>query len=163
MTPWCHCICNATGAFCSAADRHSPVSKGSRANWPEEPWGRTSRALVFCELPAPVRGRGRGMRSCPSKFKGLLVPNFPADDAAPISGRVSFTCGRQARQPSRTPISLKTPALAVNEALSRFIASNRLEWLDHVLFCSDSDREMFNQELSMPSPKANILVAFYSR
>ena len=43
----------ATGAMCSAADRHSPVSKGSRAKWPEEPWGRTSRALIFLRVARP--------------------------------------------------------------------------------------------------------------
>src|SRR5580700_11524451 len=32
-----------------------------------------------------------------------------------MSGRLSFTCGRQARQLSKTPISPKTLALAVNE------------------------------------------------
>jgi hypothetical protein len=37
-------------------------------------------------LPAPVRGRARGMRSAPSKFRGLLVPNFSADDAARCVG-----------------------------------------------------------------------------
>jgi hypothetical protein len=37
-----------------------------------------------------------------------------------MSGRLSFTCGRQARQLSKTPISLKTLALAVNELYEDF-------------------------------------------
>lgn len=86
IPPQYHCVCTATGALCSAVDRHSPVSMGSRATWPEEPWGRTSRALIFCELPTPVRGRVPGMRSAPSNSKPFLVPNCRADAAARCLG-----------------------------------------------------------------------------
>ena len=42
------------------------------------------------------------MRSAPSKFKALLLPNFAADDAARCLGGFSSTSGRQTRQLSKT-------------------------------------------------------------
>src|SRR5580693_7378439 len=77
MPPWCHCVCAATGALCSAADRHSPVSKGSRAKWPEEPWGRTSRALIFLASCPPPLGAEHLACALPRPLQPFQSRTFP--------------------------------------------------------------------------------------
>jgi hypothetical protein len=71
-----------------------------------------------------------------------------------MSGRLSFICGRQARQLSKTPISLKTLALAVNERYGDVTPAMREESL--VVRGNDINNQRFTVKFTLRQSTAGL-------